>query len=274
MQKLNELKQWLRDRAPGGIALAFSGGVDSALLLAVLRELREESSFQAAAITLRSIFQNPKEIEEAGRMADQCGIPLRIFEYDPLAIPELQYNPPDRCYWCKRHIFLEMKTYARESGFRSLIDGTNADDMKTRRPGLRALRELRIESPLAACGIGKADVRAIARDMRLAFADKPSSPCMATRYEYGSALTEDMIRRIVDAEDALRRILPEARDLRLRMHGGIARIEVSPDAMGAVVARHADVRDALRGFDFNFITLDLNGFSSGSMDFNTHDGED
>ncbi len=274
MQKLNELKQWLRDRAQDGIALAFSGGVDSALLLAVLRDLREESPFRTVAITLRSIFQNPKETEEARRMAERCGIALRIFEYDPLAIPELQYNPPDRCYWCKRHIFLEMKNYAKESGFRSLIDGTNADDMKTRRPGLRALRELHIESPLAACGIAKADVRAIARSMRLPFADKPSSPCMATRFEYGSALTEDMIRRIVDAEDAVRRIVPEARDLRLRMHGAIARIEVSPEAMGAVVARHAAVRDALRGFDFNFITLDLNGFYSGSMDYDMHDEED
>lgn len=266
MQKSIELKQWLAKRTAGGIALAFSGGTDSATLLAVLNQLREETSFPLTAITFRSVFQKSEEIDDARRIAERFDVPLRVVEYDPLSIPELQRNPPDRCYWCKRRIFQQAKRIASECGMNRLFDGTNADDRKTNRPGLRALREFGVESPLAECGIGKSEVRAIARSMGLDFAEKPAAPCMATRFEYGVELNETSIREAAAAEEELKRILPEARDLRLRVHGVIARIEVPLDVLEIAAARHAEIVKALRAFRFAFAVLDLNGFASGSMD--------
>lgn len=180
MSKYEQLKHDLRERSEGGIALAFSGGVDSSLLLAVLKELHDEAPFPLLALTLHSIFQRPEELDEVRKTAGKAGIELKLFGCDPLSIPEVKYNPPDRCFWCKRYLFSEIRDFAAARGIGTVIDGTNADDRKSYRPGLAALEELGILSPLAELGITKAEVRRIAAELHLECAEKPSVPCMAT----------------------------------------------------------------------------------------------
>ena len=266
MSKYEQLKDYLRERTAGGIALAFSGGVDSSLLLAVLKELHDEAPFPLLALTLHSIFQRPEELEEVRRAAGKAGIELKLFGCEPLSIPEVKYNPPDRCFWCKRYIFSEIRDFAAARGIRTVIDGTNADDRNSYRPGLAALEELGILSPLAELGIAKTEVRRMAAELRLECAEKPSVPCMATRFEYGSLLTEDLIRKAMDGEDLIRKLVPAVRDIRLRIHAGIARIEVSGENIAETAARHREIAEGLKKLGFQFVTLDLEGFRSGSMD--------
>lgn len=266
MSKYEQLKHDLRERSEGGIALAFSGGVDSSLLLAVLKELHDEAPFPLLALTLHSIFQRPEELEEVRKAAGKAGIELKLFGCDPLSIPEVKYNPPDRCFWCKRYLFSEIRDFAAARGIGTVIDGTNADDRKCYRPGLAALEELGILSPLAELGITKAEVRRIAAELHLECAEKPSVPCMATRFEYGSLLTEDLIRKAIDGEDLVRKLVPSVHDVRLRIHAGIARIEVSGKDIAATAARHREIAEGLKQLGFHFVTLDLEGFRSGSMD--------
>lgn len=266
MSKYEQLKHDLRERSESGIALAFSGGVDSSLLLAVLKELHDEAPFPLLALTLHSIFQRPEELEEVRKAAGKAGIELKLFGCDPLSIPEVKYNPPDRCFWCKRYLFSEIRDFAAARGIGTVIDGTNADDRKSYRPGLAALEELGILSPLAELGITKAEVRRIAAELHLECAEKPSVPCMATRFEYGSLLTEDLIRKAIDGEDLVRKLVPSVHDVRLRIHAGIARIEVSGKDIAATAARHREIAEGLKQLGFHFVTLDLEGFRSGSMD--------
>lgn len=266
MSKYEQLKHDLRERSEGGIALAFSGGVDSSLLLAVLKELHDEAPFPLLALTLHSIFQRPEELEEVRKAAGKAGIELKLFGCDPLSIPEVKYNPPDRCFWCKRYLFSEIRDFAAARGIGTVIDGTNADDLKSYRPGLAALEELGILSPLAELGITKAEVRRMAAELHLECAEKPSVPCMATRFEYGSLLTEDLIRKAIDGEDLVRKLVPSVHDVRLRIHAGIARIEVSGKDIAATAARHREIAEGLKQLGFHFVTLDLEGFRSGSMD--------
>lgn len=266
MSKYEQLKHDLRKRSEGGIALAFSGGVDSSLLLAVLKELHDEAPFPLLALTLHSIFQRPEELEEVRKAAGKAGIELKLFGCDPLSIPEVKYNPPDRCFWCKRYLFSEIRDFAAARGIRTVIDGTNADDRKSYRPGLAALKELGILSPLAELGITKAEVRRMAAELHLECAEKPSAPCMATRFEYGSLLTEELIRKAIDGEDLIRKLVPSVHDVRLRIHAGIARIEVSGKDIAATAARHREIAEGLKRLGFQFVTLDLEGFRSGSMD--------
>ena len=266
MSKYEQLKHDLREGSEGGIALAFSGGVDSSLLLAVLKELHDEAPFPLLALTLHSIFQRPEELEEVRKAAGKAGIELKLFGCDPLSIPEVKYNPPDRCFWCKRYLFSEIRDFAAARGIGTVIDGTNADDLQSYRPGLAALEELGILSPLAELGITKAEVRRIAAELHLECAEKPSVPCMATRFEYGSLLTEDLIRKAIDGEDLVRKLVPSVHDVRLRIHAGIARIEVSGKDIAATAARHREIAEGLKRLGFHFVTLDLEGFRSGSMD--------
>ena len=266
MSKYEQLKRCLRERAKGGIALAFSGGVDSSLLLAVLKELHDEAPFPLLALTMHSIFQQVEELEEAQTATKKAGIELKLFGCDPLSIPEVKYNLPDRCFWCKRYIFSEIRDHAKARGIRTVIDGTNADDRKSYRPGLAALEELRVLSPLAELGVTKAEVRQMAAELQLECAEKPSLPCMATRFECGTLLTEQLIRKAVDGEELIRKIIPAANDMRLRVHAGIARIEVPKEFIAEAAVYHDKIAAGLKKLGFQFVTLDLDGFRSGSMD--------
>ncbi len=260
------LLDFLRRHQSGGIALAFSGGVDSTLLLALLRELQQEQPFPWLALTMHSLFQTEAELIRVKELARQWSVPLQILSLDPLRLEQVRNNLPDRCYWCKRHIFESFRECARRQGLQTLMDGTNADDLLAYRPGVRALRELQVVSPLAELGIDKKSVRALARELGLVSACKPSSPCLATRFEYGTVLTAGLIEQIQKGEESLRRFCPEGTDIRLRRHGDLARIEVPPLLLPVLAGRHAELSAALKTLGFKYVTLDLEGFRSGSMD--------
>ena len=262
---LARLLDWFRPHAAGGVALAYSGGIDSAVLLAVLATLRREHDFPYIALTLSTPLQRHAEVDEARALAERLDVPWRRVEADPLTEPAVAANVPDRCYACKRLMMARLREAA--TGFALLIDGSNANDRRAaNRPGLRALDELGVRSPLAELGLIKAAVRALARELALPSPDRPATPCLATRFPYGTPLTEARLRRVESAEDRLRALLPTVRDLRLRDHGDLARIEVPAADFPLVLDRREAILTALRPLGYRFVTLDLAAFRSGSFD--------
>lgn len=264
----DSLEQYLSEHVAGGVALAFSGGVDSTLLLHALLRLKQRLDFPLLAYYFHTPLHTEEETQAAIRTAQAAGAELVEMRFDPLRLPVLRFNPQDRCYHCKGHIFSHMKEDAHARGLHTLMDGTNADDHKQYRPGLRALRELGVISPLAAVGLTKAEVRAKAAEWGLSCSTKPSAPCLATRFDYGAELTVEAVRRVEAGEQLLHRLFPD-QPVRLRVHGeqkDMARLEVPPALMPQAVAEAAKIVSELRALGFHHITLDLQGFRSGSMD--------
>ena len=264
--RITELKNFLRERSHQGIALAFSGGVDSSFLLSVLCELRQEKPFLLKAVMMQTVFLDGSELTDALDFTQECGAELQVFHFDPLTLPAIKNNPPDRCYHCKHRIFSEFLDYARKNGYGVLMDGTNADDLGVYRPGRRALRELGVVSPLAELGFTKAEIRKLCAVRGLKCAVRPSRPCLATRFEYGTELTPELVERTGEGEKLLRNILPENTDIRLRVQKNIARIEVPPAVMEPLLRERVKIIDGLKQLGFEFITLDLEGFRSGCYD--------
>ena len=262
--KLNELRRMLEDLSPEGICAAFSGGVDSALLLTVLSELYARKSFPLLAVVFSTPFHTAEETADAMKLAEELGVPAKLVERDVLSDPALRENPKDRCYLCKRGLFSEMGRIAAEHGIRHLVDGTNADDTKVYRPGRKALEELGVLSPLAACGFTKDEIRAAARELLVPVADKPSTPCLATRFPYGTLLTEAALRKVERGEACLRGFGLNV--VRLRLHGNVARIETDQEGFELISAKRFEIAFALREIGFPYAALDLEGFRSGSMD--------
>lgn len=258
-ERLENLRERLREISAGGIALAYSGGTDSALLLAVLSRMRREQLFPLLALTMRSVVSpwNADGVPE--------DVPHETIDADPLAVPALRENSADRCYVCKKTFFSKFAEIARSRGLKTLADGTNADDLGEHRPGLRAARELGVVSPLADAGFSKAEIRAAAALLNLPCAQKPSSPCLATRFPTGTLLTQAALKSVADGEDFLRKFLPETAPLRLRVHGNDARIETAPDAFPRLLARREQICARLRELGFRRVSLDLSGFRSGDM---------
>ena len=259
------LLDWFRSHAMGGVALAYSGGIDSAVLLAALATLRRESDFPCIALTLNTPLQRHAEVEEARALAEGLCVPWQKVEANPLTEPVVATNASERCYACKRLMMARLREAAQD--FALLIDGTNADDRRaTNRPGLRALDELGVRSPLAELELTKTAVRELARELGLPAPDRPATPCLATRFPYGTPLTEALLRRVESAEDRLRALLPMVRDLRLRDHVDLARIEVPAADFPHVLTRRDAILAALRPLGYRFVTLDLAAFRSGSFD--------
>ncbi len=266
------IKDKLRDalirHADSGVALAYSGGTDSSLLLHALLRLRTEGLVpNVVAFYFRSCLQPPEEGERVLQSARAMGITPQIIDTQPLRdLPEMRNNPVNRCYLCKSHLFTTLARRANELGLRCVMDGTNADDLEQYRPGLRALRELGVVSPLAEVGMRKADVRALAREWGLSCAAKPSSPCLATRMEYGAPLTEERLAQVAEGERILHELFPDV-PLRLRVHGEkLARLELPPDQWARALELAPSISAALHKLGFIYTTLDLRGFRSGSMD--------
>lgn len=264
---LDSLRAHLLDFATDGIALAYSGGVDSTFLLKILADLAHEHHFTLLPLIARTSFQSTSEIEDACAQAAQFGCQCTIFDIEPLALPQVRTNPPDRCYWCKRAIFEQFRDYAQSHGALTLMDGSNSDDQHVYRPGRRAIKELRVHSPLAELSITKAQIRTIAAQLGLQCASKPSSPCLATRFDYGTILTHELLRRVSDGEAMLRQILPPDADIRLRIHNNdIARIEVAPKYFPLLLAHRDEITSQLHRIGIKFVSLDLDGYRSGCYD--------
>lgn len=260
MEKLQNLETILSKLCREGLTVAFSGGVDSCLLLAAARR----TGYPVQAVMIRSQLTPLEDREAAELAARECGASLTVLDLDISEISEVMENGPRRCYFCKRKMFEVMQNWSMERGISHLADGTNSDDHLCYRPGLQALRELGVRSPLAECGMSKEDVRTAAAAFGLSTARRPSAPCMATRLPYGTRLDFSLLRKLEEGEKTLKGM--GFSPCRLRLHGDIARLEVSKAQIPALAARSDEVCAALRPLGFSYFTLDLEGFRSGSMD--------
>jgi pyridinium-3,5-biscarboxylic acid mononucleotide sulfurtransferase len=260
-EKFAALQEQLRSLR--GVVVAFSGGVDSALLLAVaVRVLGREF---VLAVTGRSPSVPERDLATVARLAADLGVPHEFVETGEFDDPNYLANPTNRCYFCKNDLYARLVLLAAARGFDAIVSGTNADDLGDYRPGLQAAAERQVRAPLAEVGITKAELRQIAAELGLAFHDRPASPCLSSRIPYGEAVTAEKLRRIDAAETYLREL--GFRECRVRHHEQLARIEVPP----AEVGRFGDtelrqrVDQRFRELGFRYVALDLRGFRSGSL---------
>lgn len=258
------LHQLMDEYTRGDVAVAFSGGVDSSLLLKLAVICAGEKGRQVFAITAATDLHPVMDEEIAGKVAGETGARHKILRIRELEQEDIRCNPVDRCYRCKRYLFERIGEMAEKAGASVVLEGTNVDDLSQYRPGLRAIEELGIKSPLKEAGFTKAQVRRLAQEYGISVADRPSSPCLATRFPYGTRLTVEKLKKVEQGEEYLRTL--ELYNVRLRVHGDIARIEADREALGTVLEHREEIVLHLKGLGYRYITLDLEGFRSGSMD--------
>ncbi len=247
-------------RGYGRCVVAFSGGVDSALVVAIAAaELGDE----ALAITGMSPSLPRAERESAVVFARSVGARHETLDTNELADPNYAANPANRCYFCKSELYGRLTALARERGFVTIADGLNADDLSEIRHGRRAADERGIRSPLAEAGFSKADVRALARRMHLDVWDKPAAACLSSRFPTGTAITRELLERVENAEAAVRGA--GVREFRVRHHDDVARIEVPLEAFESVLARREEILAGVRAAGYRFVSLDLGGYVRGGV---------
>jgi uncharacterized protein len=247
----------------GSCAVAFSGGLDSTVLAKAARLALGD---QALAVTGASASLAAGELGECRRLAAHIGIRHEVVQTDELANPDYQRNAPDRCFHCKTELFGQVEKIAERFGVAVVADGSNRDDHREHRPGLQAARERKVRSPLAECGLTKAEIRLLARHWGLPTWDKPAAPCLSSRIAYGEQVTPERLAMIDQAEAFLRE--HGFQPLRVRYHkGDLARVEVGEDALGRFLdpAFRREVVARLTALGFKYISLDLAGFRSGSL---------
>lgn len=269
-EKLKEKRQvllkYIKACAKQDVVLAFSGGVDSSLLLKMACICARETGNKVWAVTFRTRLHPPCDMEIAQRVAAEMQAEHVVIEVDELEMEEIRQNPENRCYLCKKNLFGKLMKFAAEKGADCILDGTNADDLQVYRPGIRALKEYGVKSPLAICGITKAEVKALAASYDISVAERPSTPCMATRLPYGSELSYELLDRVAKGEEWIRNRLGGQRNIRLRVHGDVVRIETDQEGMELLLKQRKETAEILKTLGFTYITMDLDGFCSGSMD--------
>lgn len=260
-EKLVRLEESLKRIAPENkFALAFSGGVDSSVLLYVAKQM----GMQVYAVTFDTkLTEKMISISGAASFAKSLDVPYERLCVDTLSVPQIRNNDRERCYYCKAEMFSKLKELASQKGFSVLCDGTNADDLLEYRPGLRAKKECGVFSPIAECGLTKADVREIGNELSLEIAKAPSAPCLLTRFPYGTCVTGEMLEAVETGESLLKK--NGYKSVRLRIHREVARIELPLGTDLSSVPTEA-LLEVLSPIGVKYITLDLLGLRSGSMD--------
>lgn len=243
------------------LAVAFSGGVDSTYLL---HEAAKAGKGKVTALIMKTPSVPERELDEAVTFCKSRGISFFVLPADPFSAAGFRENGRDRCYICKHFLFSALLEKAKEEGIPFVADGTNADDTKEFRPGLRALKELDIRSPLAEAGLTKKEIRELSEKEGLPTWNKPSFSCLATRFPYGEELTVEKLRKTEAAENLLAELGFTQR--RVRVHGNLARIEVLPAEIPLLLERRDMISSRLEELGFLYTTVDLKGFRSGSMD--------
>ena len=259
--KRESLRKILEDLGP--VVVAYSGGVDSTLLLKVAVDALGAGNV-LACISVGAV-QPKGQYEHARQVARQIGVELLAVETNDLADPKFTANQPDRCFHCKSHICKSLLELAKEKGFDHVVFGTNADDERDFRPGSKALETFHIRSPLAEVGLTKDEIRELSRQVGLPTAEMPANPCLVSRMQYDLPITEQRLRQIDEAEHLLRRL--GFVEVRVRHHDTIARIEVRCQDVAKLVAEpvRTKVIETLKSLGFGFVTVDLEGFRSGSL---------
>lgn len=259
-EKQAKLKELLQSY--GKLAVAFSGGVDSTFLLQAAQDVLGAG---ALAVTAAPVFVPPRELQEAKDFCSSRGIRQIVIPAEALNIDSVRHNPPDRCYHCKHEIFGNILRVAGENGISFVAEGSNTDDVGDYRPGMRAIRELGVKSPLLEAGLSKEDIRALSREMGLPTWDKPSFACLASRFVYGEQITDERLFMVDRAEQLLMDL--GFRQFRVRIHGDLARIELLPEDLETLIRQ--DLREkvyrSLKEYGFSYVTLDLAGYRTGSM---------
>ena len=243
------------------VAISFSGGIDSSFLLYVARITLPTEN--VLAIIANGNMVPRKDYEEAIEFLKENKINYKEIEYKPLEIKEFKENRKDRCYYCKKKLMSGIKEEANKNGFKNVLDGKNEDDLKVYRPGNKATEKIGIISPLAEIGFSKENIREESKKLGLKIWNKPSNSCLATRFPYNTILTEDDLKRVEQGEEVLKKLgIPK---VRIRVHQEIARIEVEREYSNVII-QNQNIVEQIKALGFRYVTLDLNGLTSGSFD--------
>lgn len=259
-EKLSKLKQYLKKLE--GVAVAFSGGVDSAFLAVVVHQVLGE---QSLAVTAKSCAFPQRELIRARKLAKEEGIRHVEFEFSAFKVKGFAANPPDRCYHCKTAILKQIRTIAEREGMGYVVEGSNVDDIDDYRPGSRAILEQQVLSPLKEVGLTKNEIRMLSKEWGLPTWNKQSAACLASRFAYGEAITEKKLSMVEQAEDYLHDL--GYGKLRVRVHGALARIELTEEALeqGMKKENREKISRKLQDLGFAYVALDLCGYRMGSM---------
>lgn len=260
LSKYRRLQEYMKNL--GSAAIAFSGGVDSTFLLKVAHTVLGD---RALAITAKSVALPQKEWQDAVAFCQKEGIRQLTYSYDVLSVEGFRSNPKDRCYWCKKNFLEAIRDIAAENGMEAVCEGSNLDDEGDYRPGMRAVRELSVKSPLKEVGLTKSEIRLLSKELGLCTWEKPSYACLASRFVYGEALTEEGLLRVERSEAFLHELgFPQ---VRVRVHNNLARIEVLPEDFERIIrpANREKIENELHKFGFDYVALDLGGYRTGSM---------
>jgi pyridinium-3,5-biscarboxylic acid mononucleotide sulfurtransferase len=263
-RKLKAVKSFIAEKGKDGVVIAFSGGVDSSTLAAVSRQVLGE---KAVAVIAQSPTYTSEELLDAKKVASEIGIKLYTINTDELSNPDFSKNPENRCYYCKKELLSSLKMFAEKLGFKAVFEGTNYSDLSDHRPGFKAVKEAEnVYSPWVETRFSKDEIRKTAQTLGLSIYDKPALACLASRIPFNTQITKEKLARIDKAEQTIRAITG-IRTVRVRDHDGLARIEVSiaERAIFCKVAVWDQISEELEKLGFKYVTLDLQGYRSGSM---------
>ena len=263
-EKYQKLQEIIEEDTKNDIVIAFSGGVDSSVLLKTAVAHAKKHGTKVYAITANTELHPMNDLAVAKKVAKEMGADHKVLQMNELADADITENPVDRCYRCKKFLFTGIQNMAKELGAAIIYDGTNTDDLKVYRPGLKALEELGVKSPLRLAEFSKEDVRKLAAKEQISVASRPSAPCLATRFPYGTTLTIEDMERVDKGEIFLKKY--DLYNVRIRVQGDTARIEVDTKYFDKIMENREEIVDYLKGLGYSYIALDLEGFRSGSMD--------